>query len=171
MVDVHVNSSSAKNDTIEILDLSWNKIRVPGAIAISFGLSVSHDIIIDLQECIPVECLTSAAVAVSPAMHAPCHGCPLLAMHATCHACPLPCMPTCHTCPLPCMPPCHTCPLPHMPLPHMPPVIHAPCYACPLSCMPPVTHAPSPTMHAPCHAYPLPHIPLPTVDRILDTHL
>ena len=43
---VHVNSSLARNDTIEVLDLSWNKIRVPGAIAISFGLSVSRDIMI-----------------------------------------------------------------------------------------------------------------------------
>ena len=51
------------------------------------------------QENIPVGCVPSAAVAVSPAMHAPYH------------AHPLP-----HMYPLPCMPPSHACP----------PVMHAP---------------------------------------------
>ena len=83
------------------------------------------------QEYIPGGCIPSAAVAVSPAMHAPCHACP------PCHARPLPHMPPCHACspsathafchgpPTPTMhaPPCHACPLalPCIPLPHMPP--------------------------------------------------
>ena len=61
------------------------------------------------QECIPVGCVTSAAVAVSLAMHTPRHAHPY-AMHAPCNACPPPCMPPCHTCPLPCMSPCHAHP-------------------------------------------------------------
>ena len=32
----------------------------------------------DKQECIPVGCVPPAAVAVSPAMHTPCHTCPHL---------------------------------------------------------------------------------------------
>ena len=47
------------------------------------------------QECIPVGCVPSAAVAVSPAMHAPRHVTPhhacTPATHTPCHACP------CHT--------------------------------------------------------------------------
>ena len=45
------------------------------------------------QECIPVGCVPSAVVAVSPATHAPCHTLP----------------PATHT-PLPRTPPCHTHP-------------------------------------------------------------
>ena len=59
-----------------------------------------------IQECIPVGCVPSAAVAVSPATSTPlCCACPPT-MHAPCHACPLPYMlpPTVHA-PLPCMPP------------------------------------------------------------------
>ena len=73
------------------------------------------------QECIPVGCVPSAAMAVSPAMHAP---------H---HACPLPCMPHLPCTPPPCMPPfathapCHTCLF----------TLHAPIHhLCPLPCMP-----------------------------------
>ena len=105
-----------------------------------------------------------------PAMHAPCHTCPL----PPCHACPLPCTPPAMHAPathalLPCMPPCHAClPLPHMPpLPCMPPAMHTPCHAHPpLPCIPPAMHAPC---HAcPCHVHPLPCMP-PPVDEILDT--
>ena len=96
------------------------------------------------QECIPVECVPSAAVAISLAMHAP-------AMPAPCHA-----HPSCHTCPLPCMPPYHACPHQAQPLPCMPPAMHALGHACPLTCMPPTTHAPA-SMHAP--ATPLPPLP------------
>ena len=58
------------------------------------------------QECIPVGCMPSTAVAVTPT--------------------PLPCMP-----PLRCMPPCHTySPATHAPchacLPHMSPAMHVP---------------------------------------------
>ena len=68
-------------------------------------------------------------LAVSPAMHVPCHAHPSHhthmspTMHTPCHACPLPCTlpamhaPTMltphHVCLPPCMPPCHTCPLCH----------------------------------------------------------
>ena len=109
------------------------------------------------QECIPVGCVPPAAVAVSPAMYAPCHACPPathvpFAMHTF-----LPCM-----FPSPCMPPFHQT---HPSLPHMPPfTMHAP----PLPCMPPFTMYPPFTMHAPlCHTCPLttqapslPHMPL-----------
>ena len=64
------------------------------------------------QECIPVGCVLSATLAVSPAMHAP-----TPTMHA-----PLPCMPPCHAChhfalhvDLQCMAPC--------PPPCMPPLL------------------------------------------------
>ena len=103
------------------------------------------------QECIPVgcvPCVPSAAVAISPVTHIPCHACHSAthtppATHAPLgHACPYhACLPTMHA-PLnhmqllPCMPPCHVHPLPCMP--------H--CHAC----------------HHPTHA-------TPTVDRILDT--
>ena len=54
------------------------------------------------QESIPVGCVSSTAVAISPATHA--HS---PAMHAPCHAHPLPHMPpTMHT------HPCHACSLP-----------------------------------------------------------
>ena len=97
-----------------------------------------------LQECIPVECVPSTAVAFS------------------CNACPQPCMPPVTHAPLPCMPPppciCphwHACPLPCMPpLPSMPPPdMHAPCHACPLPCNAPHHACP------PCHTCPLPHTP------------
>ena len=61
------------------------------------------------QECIPVGCVPSAAVAVSPATHyhsPPAPPCPLPrrppATHAPLPHIPLPCMPPRHTCP-----PCH----------------------------------------------------------------
>ena len=94
------------------------------------------------QECIPVGCVLSAAVAVSPAMHAPHHACPL--PHTLpCHACPLPHMPHCHACP-----PCHAHPpAMHTPCHTCPPAMHTPCHTCPLPCMPPA-------MHTPCHACP-----------------
>ena len=66
------------------------------------------------QECIPVGCVPSAAVAVSPATHAP-----LPPRTPLRHACSLPCMPPCHVHPLPCMPPCHACPSPAR---HVPPL-------------------------------------------------
>ena len=66
------------------------------------------------QECIPVGCVPPAAIAVSPATHAPCHACsPATYSPPTMHA-PLPCMSPCHACPLPWMPPCDSLPLPHM---------------------------------------------------------
>ena len=65
------------------------------------------------QECIPAECVPSASVVISPAMHAPCHTYP-----PPC-ACPLPCMPPMHA-PLWCMPPCDACPLSRIPPPPMP---------------------------------------------------
>ena len=83
-----------------------------------------------------------------PAMHTPCHTCPLpcmlSTMHTPCHACPLPCMPPathapCHACSpsthalLPQMPPCHVCLLPCRSL---------------LLCMPPY-HACPPAMQPP----------------------
>ena len=79
------------------------------------------------QECIPVGCVPSAAVAVSPTMHVP-----------------LSWMP------LPCMSPHHT----HL-LPHIPPTMHAPLPCTPPphhACPPP--HMPPPAMHAHCHAHP-----------------
>ena len=101
-----------------------------------------------------------------PAMHTPCHACPLPhmppAMHAPHHAHPLPCMPPAmhaphHAHPLPHMPPAMHAPLPRMPschtcLPAMYASCHADpyCYACP-----PTTHAPLPRM-PPCHANPPP---------------
>ena len=60
------------------------------------------------QECLPVGCVQSATVAVSNAMHTPCHAPP-------CHE-----PPVTHTL-LPCTPPCHAHPPPLMPLPHPPP--------------------------------------------------
>ena len=81
-----------------------------------------------LQECIPVGCVPSAAVAISPATHTP------PAMHAPCHACPLPHMPPYHTHPPVMHALCHThLPTMHAPLPHTPP-----CHACPLHHTPPV---------------------------------
>ena len=114
------------------------------------------------QECIPVGCVPSAAVAVShdthgtPQFHAcpHCHTHHLPCMPSTMHAL-LPCMPL-----LPCSPQCHRCPLPCMTM--LPPTCHAwPCHA-----QPSATHAPChacpPTMHAPHHACPC-HVwsPLP----------
>ena len=84
------------------------------------------------QECIPVGCVPSAAVAISPAMHAPCYTCPL--PHITL---PLPC-----TLPPPCMAP-------------------TPFHACHPPCTPNATHASttthdSTTTHALFHqAHPL----------------
>ena len=131
------------------------------------------------QGCIPVGRILPTAIAVSPAMHTPCH------------ACPLPCMPPWHAhppathAPLPCTSPCHACPHHTCPLPCISPAMYSPCHACPpamhapLPCMPP-HHACSlpcmpPTMHVPCHTCPpATHTPchacLP-MDRILDTHL
>ena len=107
-----------------------------------------------LQECIPVGCVTSAAVAVSPAMRAPLPHIPPLPHTSPCHAHPLPCMP-----PLPCTPPpCHTCP----PAMHAPPPHTPPCHTCPLPCMPPhhthtpATHAPLTCTPPPCHTCPQP---------------
>ena len=96
------------------------------------------------QECIPVGCVTSAAVAVSPAMH-----CSIAthapAMHTPRHTCPLPCTPLYHT---------------HPPAMHAPPsAVHAP-----LPCMPPAMHAP--VMHIPCHTFPLPRTS-PHMDDII----
>ena len=107
-----------------------------------------------IQECIPVGCVPSAAVAVSPATHAPlpcmsplpyppCHTCP-------CHVCPPPSPTThayrCHACPsaMDAPPPCMS--LPCMPPPCMPP----PCHACP--------HCHAHPCHkcSPCHACPPP---------------
>ena len=90
------------------------------------------------QECIPVGYVPSVAVAISPAMHAPCYTCPLPCMPSY-HACPpamhaplpctlQPCMPPHHIYPLPCMPhtPCHTrLPASHAPLHHACPLHHA----------------------------------------------
>ena len=104
------------------------------------------------QECIPVGCVPSAAVAVSPATYAPlppamhtslCHGCPLLPCML-----PSPCMPP----PLPCMPPlCHA----HPPLPCMPPHPFT-THALPLhhTCTSPLCHARPPFT---THALPLHH--------------
>ena len=89
------------------------------------------------QECIPVGCIPSAAVAVSPAMYAPPHMPP--AMHATCYACS----------------PCHAC----SPPAHAPPATHAPCHACPLLCMAPCHIHPLPCMHPATHTPPLPRSP------------
>ena len=60
----------------------------------------------------PIECVPSARVAVSHAMHAPCHACP-----PPCT--PLPCMP------LPCIPFCHA----SLSSPSMPPLLHMPPFA------------------------------------------
>ena len=77
----------------------------------------------DTKECIPVGCVLSAAVAVSPAMHipamhTPCHACPCMppAMHAPCHAHTLSYMPLCHAHPLQCTSLHHACPLHAHPL-------------------------------------------------------
>ena len=79
------------------------------------------------QEYIPVGCVPPAAIAIFPAMHAPCHTCPS-AMHDPCHAC----QPATHT-----------------------PAMHAPCHACPHHAWPPAMHAPPhhaclPATLAPC---------------------
>ena len=112
--------------------------------------------------------------ARTPAMHTPCHGCPLpctplpcmpLTYTLPCHArLPLPCThhPATYapwnTCPLCCMPPATHPPLPHMPPCHACPL---PCCTCPLPCMSPcqawpLQHTPNtpPTTHAPCHTCP-----------------
>ena len=116
----------------------------------------------------------------TPVMHSPCL-CMLPlpymppAMHTPCHACPLP-----HMSPPPTMhawvphTPHHTCP--HHACPN-----HAstPCHTHPHHACPPPSHAPgpcmSPTMHS-CHTCPLPCTPpskmhAPHVDRILDNTL
>ena len=100
------------------------------------------------QECIPVRCVMSTAVAISHATHAPCHPCPLPCMPIATQA-PTPC----HAYPLLYMPPtmytpCHTCPLPHTP-----PAMHTPCHACPLPCTPACHACPLPCTPA-CHACP-----------------
>ena len=132
------------------------------------------------QECIPVGCVPSAAMAVSPATHAPCHAHPPT-IHTPHLACPLPHMPPYHTFPLPCMPPAMDNPLPCMPppchahtlpLPHIPPAMHAPCHGHPSA-----MHMPLPCM-PPCHACPfsLPHMPPlpctspPPMDRMTDSY-
>ena len=96
------------------------------------------------QECIPVRCVPSTAVAVPPATHAP-----------------LP-----HIAPLPCMSPPCTPPPTHAPPPAMPaPLPHThPCHACPLSSTPPCHAHPLPHT-SPCYACP------PPPDRILGTRL
>ena len=66
--------------------------------------------IIMLQECIQVGCVPPTSVAVSPAMHAPCHACPPVT-HVPCHANPCHAYPSVTHALLPCM----------LPLPHMPP--------------------------------------------------
>ena len=83
------------------------------------------------QQCIPVGYVQSIAVAVSLAIHAPCHTHPFLPCIPTCYACPSLCMPRLPcTSPLPC--PCHACPPDtHALLPCMPPATHAPCHTCP----------------------------------------
>ena len=112
------------------------------------------------KEYIPVGCVPSTAVAVSPAMHAPCHTCP---------------------------PPCHTChamhaSVPHIPPPHppllpsMPPfTTHAPftMHACPFhhTCPPSLCVPPPFTTHTPLHnasVPPLPCLPPPQPDRMTD---
>ena len=88
------------------------------------------------EECIPVGCVSPAAVDVS-------------------HA-PMPCMPPCHAHPsrhahpLPCTPLCHACP----PATHAPHAMHAPCHTCP-----PAMHTPA--MHTPSNARPRQCTPLP----------
>ena len=109
------------------------------------------------QECIPVGCVPSTAVAVPPATHAPLpHIAPLPCMSPPCtpppthapppamHA-PLPHTHPCHACPLSSTPPCHAHPLPHT----------SPCYACP----PPRTEF---LAHA-CESIALPQLPLQMV--------
>ena len=81
----------------------------------SFFVLCMHRILCETrsqQKCIP-----SAAVAISPAMHAPSPS----AMHAPCHACPMPCTLPCHACPPPCTLPCHACPMPCTHPCHAPP--------------------------------------------------
>ena len=106
------------------------------------------------QECIPVGCILSAAVDISPAMHAPhhahplphthhwhthpCHTCPHsppctpLTIHAPSHAYPnhtstLWCMPPTMNTPLLCMPPSHVCPpATHLLAMHVPNAMHPP---------------------------------------------
>ena len=58
----------------------------------------------DKQECIPVGCILSAVVAISPATH----------------VCPPPHMPHCHACPPPHTPPFLPC-MPHTPPPRTTP--------------------------------------------------
>ena len=98
------------------------------------------------QECIPVGCVSSAAVDClfchghTPVQYMPpVRYAPLSCshtMHAPHHACPPPCMPP-PCMPPPCMPPCHACP----PFPHAPPLLH----------MPPFATHPRFTMHALLH--------------------
>ena len=89
-------------------------------------------------------------MAVSPAMHAQCHACPLPCT-TQCHACPH------HACPLPCNPP----PMHTFPLPCTPPAMHVP-----------TTHVPRmppPTMHTTIPPSRMPPPPAHTpVNRITD---
>ena len=109
------------------------------------------------QECIPVGCVPSAAVAVSPATHA--------STGHTCH--PLPHMPPTthapyHTCPPPHMPPCHACTLCHT----TPFTMHGPlCHAGP----PFATHAPPmDRMTDTCENITFPQLLLQTVMMFID---
>ena len=94
------------------------------------------------QECIPVGCVPSAAVAVSPPRTPP-------TMHI----------------PLPCMSPCHAHSPCHAQTPHaFPPAMHAP------TTHAPAMHAPLPCT-PPCHAHPLAmHTPRGQNDRRLWKH-
>ena len=80
------------------------------------------------QECIPVGSVPSAAVAVSPTTHTPCHAQP-----PSPHMPPLPRTSpfATHAPPLPHMPHlCHAHPLPQYPLPCMPPPVDRMTDAC-----------------------------------------
>ena len=93
------------------------------------------------QECIPVGCIPSAAVAISPATHAPHHAHPPPHMSLKCMS-PTMQSPAMHTPCQECLPP-RTHPPPHTPPPTcMPPTTHVPCHACLLPCIPPATLTP-----------------------------
>ena len=79
------------------------------------------------QECTPVGCVPSTSVAISPTCMPP-------AMHNPCHTCPLPC----HTCP----PPPRTTPGMHSPC-HAHPL---PCNTSPLDTQMPVKILPCPKL-------------------------
>ena len=126
---------------LQLRSFAWLRCKSP---RIYWYVKVCTVIFKEQQECIPVGCVPSTAVAISPAMYTcpPCHARPLShmppsamhvsAMHTSIMHAPLPCTPSSL----------------HVPLPRMPPAMHAPS----------ATHTTLPCMPS-HHVWPLPHMP------------